>query len=84
MDEKVKQLLEKQQNRFAGARTAVKICTWTKKSLRDELICYKEQFYGIRCHLCCQLSTTVMATRMPNFMDSCFKTVIGRLLFSIC
>ena len=57
MDEKEK--LEKQQYGFAGEHTAVKICTWTKKSLRDEGVCYKQKFYGIRSHLCCQMSPSV-------------------------
>ncbi|MFH1849097.1 MAG: 4-demethylwyosine synthase TYW1 [archaeon] len=52
-------LLEKQQYGFAGSHSAVKICTWTKKSLRDEDYCYKQKFYGIRSHLCCQMSPAV-------------------------
>ncbi len=54
-----KALLEKQQYEFIGNHSAVKVCTWTKKSLRDEGVCYKERFYGIRSHRCCQLSVTV-------------------------
>jgi tRNA wybutosine-synthesizing protein 1 len=59
MDKKHKELLEKQHYEIIGKHSAVKICTWTKQSIRDESNCYKEQFYGIRSHLCCQLSTTV-------------------------
>jgi tRNA wybutosine-synthesizing protein 1 len=55
----LKKLLEKQQYGFSGKHSAVKICTWTKKSIRDEGICYKEKFYGIRCHLCCQMTPSV-------------------------
>lgn len=55
----LKKLLEKQQYCFSGEHSAVKICTWTKKSLVDEGICYKEKFYGIRCHLCCQITPSV-------------------------
>jgi len=54
-----KKLLENQHYAFIGNHSAVKICTWTKKSLLDEGICYKEKFYGIKCHRCCQLSTTI-------------------------
>jgi tRNA wybutosine-synthesizing protein 1 len=57
--EPYKKLLEKQQYEFIGDHSAVKVCTWTKKSLRDEGVCYKEKFYGIRSHRCCQLSVTV-------------------------
>ncbi|MBD3354529.1 4-demethylwyosine synthase TYW1 [Candidatus Woesearchaeota archaeon] len=55
----LKKLLENQQYAFIGSHSAVKICAWTKKSLLDEGVCYKEKFYGISSHRCCQLSTTV-------------------------
>jgi tRNA wybutosine-synthesizing protein 1 len=54
-----RKILEKQHYNIIGKSSAVKLCTWTKKSVRDEGYCYKQQFYGIRAHLCCQLSTTV-------------------------
>ena len=52
-------LLRKQQYFFIGNHSAVKICEWTRKSLRGESHCYKEQFYGIRSHMCCQLSVSI-------------------------
>jgi tRNA wybutosine-synthesizing protein 1 len=54
-----KKLLENQQYEFIGEHSAVKICTWTKKSIRNEGVCYKQKFYGIESHRCCQLSLTV-------------------------
>lgn len=42
--------------RFVGDHSAVKICRWTKKSIRDEGVCYKEKFYGIDSHRCCQMT----------------------------
>jgi tRNA wybutosine-synthesizing protein 1 len=59
MDTALKRLLEKQQYRIIGNNSAVKICTWTKKSLKDQGVCYKEKFYGIRCHMCCQMTPDV-------------------------
>lgn len=59
LPKELKNLLEKQQYGFAGEHSAVKICTWTKKSLRDEGVCYKEKFYGIRCHRCCQMTPSI-------------------------
>ncbi|MBU1202401.1 MAG: 4-demethylwyosine synthase TYW1 [Nanoarchaeota archaeon] len=59
MDKNYKALLEKQQYAFAGDHSAVKICSWTKKSLRGEGVCYKEKFYGIKCHRCLQMSPSV-------------------------
>lgn len=55
----LKKLLENQHYEFAGSQTAIKICEWTKKSLRDEDYCYKQKFYGIKSHLCCQMSPAV-------------------------
>ncbi len=55
----LKILLEKQHYCFSGEHSAVKICTWTKKSLLDENVCYKEKFYGIRSHLCCQMTPSI-------------------------
>jgi len=57
----LKKLLEKQHYAFIGKHSAVKICTWTKKSLLDKDFCYKQKFYGINSHLCCQMSTTIGA-----------------------
>lgn len=55
----IKALMEKQQYRIVGNHSAVKICHWTKKSLRDEGACYKEQFYGIKSHRCLQMSPCI-------------------------
>ena len=55
---KVKKKLEKQHYAVVGRNmhSAVQICRWTKHSLIDEGECYKEKFYGIKSHLCCQMS----------------------------
>ena len=39
--------------------SAVQLCNWTKKSLKDEGVCFKEKFYGIKSHLCCQMSPSI-------------------------
>ncbi|MFH1364975.1 MAG: 4-demethylwyosine synthase TYW1 [archaeon] len=49
-------VMEKQGYRFVGDHAAVKICRWTKKAIRNEMVCYKEKFYGIKSHQCCQMS----------------------------
>jgi tRNA wybutosine-synthesizing protein 1 len=53
--------LEKKGYRFLGSKrhAAVKICHWTKKSLMDRGICYKEKFYGIKSHRCLQMSPSI-------------------------
>ncbi len=60
MDELVKKDLEKQGYRIVGDHSAIKVCSWTKKSLRDEGYCYKEKFYGLKSHRCVQSSVSVL------------------------
>jgi len=55
----LKSLLEKQKYSFIGNHSAIKVCAWAKKSLLNEDFCYKEKFYGIKSHQCCQISTTI-------------------------
>ncbi len=59
MNQAMKSLLERQQYRFVGRHSAVKICHWTKRSLTDCDTCYKETFYGINAHRCVQMSPSV-------------------------
>lgn len=53
--------LEKSGYRFVGkhGHAAAKVCHWTKQSLLDKGVCYKEKFYGIECHRCLQMSPSV-------------------------
>ena len=60
MDELVKKDLEKQGYRVVGDHSAIKVCSWSKKSLRDEGFCYKEKFYGLKSHRCVQSSVSVL------------------------
>ena len=68
--DKLKKRLEDQQYRIVGNHSAVKVCSWTKKSLRDEGVCYKEKFYGIKCHRCMQMSTYLTCA---NFCTFCWR-----------
>ena len=47
--------------RFVGehGHAATKICHWTRKSMVNEGVCYKEQFYGVKSHRCLQMSPAV-------------------------
>jgi len=60
ISEKVKETLGKQHYAIAGKHSAIQVCRWTKKSLLDEGFCYKQKFYGIKSHRCCQMSPAVM------------------------
>ena len=47
--------------RFVGqyGHAAAKICHWTRKSMVNEGVCYKEKFYGVKSHRCLQMSPAV-------------------------
>lgn len=53
--------LEKKGYRFVGSKNhaAAKICHWTKKSIVNEGVCYKEKFYGVESHRCLQMSPSI-------------------------
>ncbi len=58
-----KSQVEKLQNAkyaMVGSHSAVQICSWNKKSIRQEGVCYKQKFYGIECDRCAQMSPTVL------------------------
>jgi len=59
LSKKLKETLKKQHYGLVGKHSGVQICRWTKNSLRNEGVCYKQQFYGIKSHLCCQMSPTI-------------------------
>lgn len=60
--------LESSGYRFVGGHNhaAAKICHWTKQSILDRGVCYKEKFYGIESHRCLQ-----MAPAVPNCQQKC-------------
>lgn len=49
-------LYYKQGYRIVGKHqhSAVKICRWTRESLRKDRVCFKEKWYGIESHRCLQ------------------------------
>lgn len=59
VSDKVKKVLEKQGYRFVGNHSACKICEWTRKSLIGEDVCYKQKFYGVQSHRCCQMTPCI-------------------------
>jgi len=56
MKTKSREVLKKQHYALVGKHSGIQICRWTKKSLLDEGNCYKEKFYGIESHRCCQMT----------------------------
>lgn len=59
---KEQEKLEYSGYRFVGKNrhAAAKICHWTKKSILNEGVCYKEKFYGIESHKCLQMSPAIL------------------------
>ncbi len=48
---------------IVGRHSAVKPCFWLKKSLKDEGVCYKQKFYGIKSHRCLQMTPALMCNQ---------------------
>lgn len=61
LNKQAKEKLENSGYRFVGkhGHAAAKICHWTKQSILDKGVCYKEKFYGIKSHRCLQMSPSV-------------------------
>jgi tRNA wybutosine-synthesizing protein 1 len=57
---KIKEILRRQKYAVVGDHSAVQVCLWTKNSLNKKGDCWKEKFYGIKSHRCCQFSPAVM------------------------
>lgn len=70
--EENKELLEKQHYAIIGEHSAAKLCSWTKKSIKNEGVCYKEKFYGIKSHRCCQMTPCLACTNACLF---CWRDV---------
>ncbi len=72
LSDKFIEILEKNQYRLVGKHSAVQICPWTKKSLRGEDACWKEKFYGIESHKCCQMTPVIIC---ENSCLHCWRPV---------
>lgn len=72
-----KKTLTKQGYRLVGEHSAVKICEWTKKSLRGHGNCYKYTFYGIRSHQCLQMTTSMYCASRCKFCWRGQKAPVG-------
>jgi tRNA wybutosine-synthesizing protein 1 len=60
MKPSTQKILEKQ-HYSVDKDTAVQICRWAKKSLLNKGFCYKQKFYGIESHRCCQMAPCAMS-----------------------
>jgi tRNA wybutosine-synthesizing protein 1 len=60
LPKKTKKALEDKSYAIVGNHSGVQICNWTRNSLNGGEGCWKEKFYGIESHRCCQMSPAVM------------------------
>ncbi len=56
MNDRLREVLEKQGYGLVGQHSAVKLCHWLRQKLMKGRSCYKEDFYGIECHRCLQMT----------------------------
>jgi len=47
--------------RFVGRHSAIKVCSWTKESIRGENFCYKKKFYNIESNQCVQMTPAMLS-----------------------
>ncbi|MEE9600446.1 MAG: 4-demethylwyosine synthase TYW1 [Thermoplasmata archaeon] len=59
LDPQTEDILKKQGYKLVGSHSGVKLCHWTKESLKHDRGCYKQHFYGIESHRCMQMTPTV-------------------------
>ncbi len=50
------ELLKKQGYHIVGNHSAIKPCLWLGRSIKSQGACYKSHFYGIKSHLCMQMT----------------------------
>lgn len=72
-----KKELEKQGYRLVGRHSAIKICTWCKKAIRGDGVCYKNDFYGINSWRCVQMTPWFACTHRCVF---CWRDVRENLV----
>lgn len=73
LSKKLKEILKRQHYLLVGKHSGVQVCRWTKKDLLDTGECYKAKFYGIKSHLCCQMSPTVVFCQ--NKCVHCWRSI---------
>jgi tRNA wybutosine-synthesizing protein 1 len=68
----LKKELVHQHYKVVGNHSAVKLCFWLRKSMRDSGFCYKQKFYGIQSHRCMQMTPWLFCS---NSCEYCWRIV---------
>jgi len=72
LNKKLKETLKKQHYGIVGKHSLVDVCEWTKNSLRNRGECYKQKFYGIKSHRCCEVSPSAFC---QNKCVHCWRAI---------
>jgi len=72
ISDKLAETLKKQSYGIVGKHSIVDICNWTKNSLRNRGHCYKQKFYGIQSHRCCEVSPSIFC---QNKCVHCWRAI---------
>jgi tRNA wybutosine-synthesizing protein 1 len=70
--------LTKEGYRVLGSHSAVKLCRWTKHSLRGRGMCYKQSAYGIKSYQCMELTPSLACANKCTFCWRHHTNPVGR------
>lgn len=70
--------LTKEGYRVLGSHSAVKLCRWTKHSLRGRGMCYKQSGYGIKSYQCMELTPSLACANKCTFCWRHHTNPVGR------
>ena len=69
--------LSKQGYRLVESHSAVKVCRWTKNSMRGRGGCYKHTFYGIKSYQCMEMTPNLACASKCTFCWRHHKNPVG-------
>lgn len=69
--------LSKQGYKFMATHSAVKMCRWTKNSMRGRGGCYKHTFYGIKSYQCMEMTPNLACASKCTFCWRHHKNPVG-------
>lgn len=78
LDDLSKVTLTNQGYSIVGNHSVVKVCGWTKNTLKGKGGCYKLKFYGIKSHQCMQMSTSVSCANRCSFCWRDYKSPVSK------
>jgi len=77
LTDRLKGDLSKQGYRLVESHSAVKICRWTKNSMRGRGGCYKHTFYGIKSYQCMEMTPNLACASKCTFCWRHHKNPVG-------